>query len=121
MLELSLRQVLEGHPRRVLVDGRQHQLVPLGQVSLGRRVQGRAEEIRSHRVDVDTGGRVTGAVASVEIAQGSHGVEGGVIDHSGSYQFVLLQRQGVAGEISFQAQGTVQEIAAAEGGRGRGV
>lgn len=45
MLQLSLRQVLKGHPRRVLVHGRQHQLVPLRQVSLGLRVQGRAEEI----------------------------------------------------------------------------
>lgn len=68
-------------------------------------------------MDVDAGRRVARAVTSVQVAQGAHGVEGGMVDHPRPYQLVLLQRQRVAGQVTLETQRAVEQVAAAERGR----
>lgn len=74
-------------------------------------------------MDVHSRGRMALAVTSVQVAQGAHGVEGRVVDHTRPYQFVLLQGQSIAGQVALETQCTVEQVAAAErgcGGRHRG-
>lgn len=69
-------------------------------------------------MDVHAGGRVAWAVTSIQVAQGSHGVEGRMVDHTRPYQLVLLQRQRVAGQVALETERAVEQVAAAERGRG---
>ena len=100
VLDVAVRQLLEGlHAgHRVPLPGllqarlallRQEGFVPGG------------EQVRGHRVQVDQAGRRgTGArvPATVQVAHGAHGGEGGLVHHPGSEEFVLagaLARSGV--------------------------
>lgn len=67
-----------------------------------------AQEIGGDGMDVYTGSRVAGGIASVEVAQSCpHGMEGRVIDHSRSDQFVLGKGEGISGKIPFKSHSTI--------------